>query len=74
MADVDAITLSMAELNGTGVVATATASRAIVFAAMSNTVVKSGIVLMGGAPALRKALLPGVLLILATGISVAFLV
>jgi uncharacterized membrane protein (DUF4010 family) len=74
LADVDAVTLTMAELTSNGVVEAGIASRAIVLAAMTNTVVKSGIVLMGGAIALRKALLPGVLLILAAGISVAFLV
>ncbi len=73
LADVDAITLSMAELSKSGGLALETASQAIVLAAMSNTVVKSGIVLLGGAAALKKALLPGVVLMLVTGIGVAFL-
>jgi uncharacterized membrane protein (DUF4010 family) len=75
LTDVDAITLSMAELSqATGSVGLSTAARAIVLAAMSNTVVKGGIVLTSGAPALRRALLPGFILILVTAISVAFLV
>ncbi len=74
LTDVDAITLSMAELSqATGNVDLDTAARAIVLAAMSNTIVKGGIVLTGGAPALRRALLPGFILILVTAISVAFL-
>ena len=73
LADVDAITLSMSELSSAGTVGLDTASRAIVLAAMSNTVVKGGIVLMSGVPSLRKAIWPGVALILATGIGVAFI-
>jgi uncharacterized membrane protein (DUF4010 family) len=73
-ADVDAITLSMAELSSTaGGVDLGTAARAIVLAAMSNTAVKGSIVLTSGAPALRRALLPGLVLVLVAGISVAFL-
>lgn len=75
MADVDAITLSMAGLSGAaGGVDTSTAARAIVLAAMSNTVVKGGIVLTSGSSTLRRALLPGFLLMLVTGIGVAFLI
>lgn len=73
LADVDAITLSVAELNRTGGLAAETAARAVVLAAMSNTAVKGGLVLMGGSPGLRKAVLPGLLLMLATGIGLAFL-
>ena len=73
LADVDAITLSMAELTLSGGLAYKTASQSIVLAAMSNTVVKSSIVLMGGSAGLKKALLPGVAMILLAGIGVAFL-
>lgn len=74
LADVDAITLSMAELSTTaGGLGLNTAARAIVLAAMSNTVVKGGIVLMSGSPTLPRALLPGFVLMLVTGIGVAFL-
>lgn len=75
LADVDAITLSMAGLSSAaGGLGLNTAARAIVLAAMSNTVVKGGIVLMSGSPTLRRALLPGFVLMLVTGIGVAFLV
>ncbi len=74
LADVDAITLSMAELSkAVGGLGLNTAARAIVLAAMSNTVVKGGIVLMNGSPTLRRVLLPGFVLMLITGIGVAFL-
>lgn len=74
LADVDAITLSMAELSSSGNVELSTAARAIVLATMSNTVVKGGIVLSSGSAALRRALLPGFLLILITGTVLAFIV
>ena len=73
LADVDAITLSMAQLSSSGNLELPVAARAIVLAAMSNTVVKGGIVLSSGSAGLRRAILPGFLLILATGITVAFL-
>ena len=73
LADVDAITLSVSELSNTGKIELETAARAIVLAAMSNTVVKGGIVLSGGSPALRRAFLPGFGLILVTGVVLALL-
>ena len=74
LADVDAITLSMAELSrAAGGLDLITAQRAIVLAAMSNTVVKGGIVLTSGSPALRRVLWPGFVLMLVVGIGVAFL-
>lgn len=74
LADVDAITLSMAELSqASGAVDLVTAERAIVVAAMSNTAVKGFIVLTGGSAGLRRVLLPGFLLMLAAGLGVAFL-
>jgi uncharacterized membrane protein (DUF4010 family) len=75
LADVDAITLSMAELSGpAGELDVGTAAQAIVLATMANTAVKGGIVLTSGSRSLRRALLPGFLLMLVTGIAVAFLV
>jgi len=75
LTDVDAITLSVAELSRTaGGLDLGTAARAIVLAAMSNTAVKGGIVLTSGSPALRKALWPGFVLMLVAGVGVAFLV
>lgn len=74
LTDVDAITLSLVDLfsapQGIGLM---TASRAIVLAAISNTVVKGGIVLSTGTNELRKALWPGFILVIAAGLGVAFL-
>ena len=72
LVDVDAITLSMSELNRSGNLAAQTAVRAIVLATMSNTVVKGGIVLTSGSASLRRVFLPGFLLILVTGTVLAF--
>ena len=49
-------------------------SRAIVLAAMVNTSVKGGIVLILGAASLRKSILPAIALILAVGLSLVFLI
>jgi uncharacterized membrane protein (DUF4010 family) len=74
LADVDAITLSMAQLSQSAEeLEISTASHAIVLAVMSNTVTKGSIVLLTGSPSLRKAVLPAFILILATGLAVGFL-
>ncbi len=74
LADVDAITLTMAELSQDGgTLDLRTAARAIVLAAAANTVVKGGIVLSAGATSLKKVILPGLLLTLLTSIGVVFL-
>lgn len=73
LADVDAITLSVSQLAGAGNLEPLVAARTIILAAMSNTVVKGGIVLSSGSTSLRRAILPGFILILATGITLAFL-
>jgi uncharacterized membrane protein (DUF4010 family) len=74
LTDVDAITLSMAELSQPGGdVEVGVASRAVTLAAMSNTVIKAGIVLSTGSPNLKKAMLPGFLLILEAGLGASFL-
>jgi len=74
LTDVDAITLSMAELSQPGGdVEVVVASRAVTLAAMSNTVVKAGIVLSTGSSGLKKAMLPGFLLILGAGLAASFL-
>ncbi len=74
LADVDAITLSMAELAGTeDGIAPSLATGAIVLAAVSNTMVKGGIALSVGSPALRRALLLPLLAMLFTSGGVALL-
>ena len=72
--DVDAITLSMTELSRSGDLALPTAARAIVLAVVANTVVKGGIVLFTGSASLRRAVLPGFILILAVALIAAFLI
>ena len=67
LTDVDAITLSMAEFaQQSGLPATAAA--AITVAALSNTVVKCGMVLVLGSPALRMRLLAATVAILLAGL------
>ncbi|HAZ29988.1 TPA: MgtC/SapB family protein [Candidatus Acetothermia bacterium] len=73
VANVDAIALSLAELSRPGgAVDPVTAARAIVVAAMANTVVKGGLVLFLGGRGLRRAVVPGLLAMLAAGIGLAF--
>ena len=74
LVDVDAITLSMSELSRSGGLSLTTASRAIVVAVTANTLVKGGIVLSFGAPALRRVILPGVLLIVFASLAAVFFV
>jgi uncharacterized membrane protein (DUF4010 family) len=74
LSDVDAITLSMAELAGTaGGVALPTAARAVVIAAIANTIVKGGIALTTGSGTLRRALWPPLVAMLITGAVAALL-
>lgn len=74
LADVDAITLSLAELSrDTDGLDLHTAARGIVLAAVSNTLVKGGIVLGMGSMVLRKVIMPGLLATLATAIGVVFI-
>ena len=74
LADVDAIALSVAQLSlPPGEVTEQVAVQAIILAAVANTFAKGAIVLIGGSSGLRRAILPGYLLMMATGIAVAFL-
>ncbi len=69
LADVDAITLSVAELTrNPDELSVSTGTRAVVLAVLSNTIVKSGIVAVTGSPGLRKAILPGLILILVAAV------
>ncbi len=74
LADADAIALSMAQLQADGSIELSTATRASVIAAVANTFAKGGIVLAGGAIALRNALFPGFVAMMVVGVAVAFLV
>ena len=74
LTDVDAITLSMSRLASEATIPQVTAARAIVLAAMSNTVVKAGVMAIMGTSSLRRYALPIFGLMLITGVTVAFLV
>lgn len=70
--DSNAITLSLSELSSTGGLSLGVAAEGIVIATMTNTLFKGGIVLSSASPALRKAIWPGMLLVVAVGIVAAF--
>jgi len=73
LVETNAIALSMAELSRmSGNPSLPVAAQAVVLAAMANTASKGAIVLANGSAALRRALWPGFLLMLAAGIGVAF--
>ena len=74
LVDVDAITLSLAQLSRSGDVGMHVAANAIVIATIANTFLKGIMVLIGGAVMLRKAILPGYILVLLTAIGIALLV
>ena len=74
LADVDAITLSMAELSSAADgLAPEIAARAIVLAALANTLTKAAIVLSAGAPSLKREIWPGLVASLGTALGVTFL-
>lgn len=74
LADVDAIALSVAELSRNGGLDLNVASNAVVIAAAANTLAKGSIVMFGGSSELRKVILPGLGLILASaGLTILFL-
>lgn len=69
LADVDAIALTVAELSlEPHAVSKAVAVHAILLAALANTVAKGAIVVIFGEPALRRAVLPGFVLIILSGV------
>jgi uncharacterized membrane protein (DUF4010 family) len=73
--DVDAIAFTMIDLvSGETQLEIGVASRAIVIAALSNTLFKGGFALANGSRKLRRVLVPGLVLILATGIGAVFLI
>jgi uncharacterized membrane protein (DUF4010 family) len=67
LTDVDAISLSMAQLARTDAGATVAAIRTIVIAVASNTVFKAGMVAFLGAPGLRRIVVASAAVILAAG-------
>jgi uncharacterized membrane protein (DUF4010 family) len=70
IADVDAITLSMAELSREGgSVSLQTAGRAIILATLSNTLVKGGMVAFIGSKPMRWAIAPSVAMLVIGGVA-----
>lgn len=70
----NAVALSLAELSKTGAISVSLGGQAAVYATMASTLAKGSMVLMGGSPALKKAVLPGLVLILLTGIGAVALI
>jgi uncharacterized membrane protein (DUF4010 family) len=73
LVDVDAIVLSMANLASGDPESGAAAARTVMVAMISNTLVKGGIAMFGGAPELRRAMMPAVATTLLAGAAVAVL-
>jgi len=73
LTDVDAIALSMANLVGGDPASLTVASRTVLIAVVSNTLLKGAIAAALGAPALRRAILPALVTILAAGAAGAWL-
>ena len=67
LTDVDAISLSMAELARTDPASAGAAARTVLLAVLSNTLVKAGMAVGMGAPALRRSLLVPALALAAGG-------
>jgi uncharacterized membrane protein (DUF4010 family) len=74
LVDVDAITLSMAELAATGGLEVEVGALAVVLAVVSNTVVKGAVALFGGSASFRRAVVPGFVLVLVVTLGLALLV
>ncbi len=67
LSDVDAIALSMANLALTDPASTGVAARTILVAILSNTLVKSGMVVSLAAPSLRRVMVPSAGLLVGAG-------
>src|SRR5690606_22481213 len=74
LADVNAITLSMAELSSHHTIGIPTAAYAVILAVLSNTLSKTILVFATGSAGLRRAMLPGVVLGLTVTLGVTLLV
>ena len=72
LANVNAVTLSVAELSRTGAIDLDVASQALLFAIVANLLSKGGIVMIGGDRELRRVTLPGLGLMLVTAIVLVF--
>jgi uncharacterized membrane protein (DUF4010 family) len=75
LADLNAISLSLAELSQAGAeLGMDVAARALVFASVSNTIVKGGIVLTIGSPRLRRVLWPGLILMAVASVAIILII
>jgi uncharacterized membrane protein (DUF4010 family) len=74
LTDVDAISLSMANLVELQPDMIGVGARTILIAIMANTLTKTGMVVSVGAPELRNRILPFAVLLLAAGVGATFLV
>ena len=74
LTDVDAITLAMADLAKSDAQNITVAARAIVIAALANTLVKSGMAVSLGSPELRRLVLPIAGALVAAGTAAAALI
>jgi uncharacterized membrane protein (DUF4010 family) len=74
LTDVDAITLSMADLAGRVPESTAAAARTVLIAILANTGLKAGMAAALGNAELRRSILPPALLLIAAGVVAIFLI
>ncbi len=74
LTDVDAISLSMANLANTNPADIGPAARTVLIAVLSNTLVKGGMAVSLGGAAMRQRMLPFSLLLLGSGVLAAFLI
>ena len=74
LTDVDAISLSMANLARLQPESIGVAARTILIAVVANTLAKTGMVISVGDKELRRRLLPGASLLLLAGVGAAFLI
>ncbi|HSM57467.1 MAG TPA: MgtC/SapB family protein [Candidatus Sulfomarinibacteraceae bacterium] len=75
LAGIDAVALSVSELaNQPGGPELATAGRAVVLAALANTLAKGGLVIFAGSRSLARVIAPGFFLMLAVGIGAILLI
>lgn len=74
LTDVDAISLSMANLAQANPASAGLAARTVLIAVLSNTLVKSGMIVSMAAPQLRNRMLPLAALVLAAGGLAVFLI
>jgi len=73
LVDLNAISLSLGDMAARGAVALSLAAQGLVLAAITNTLVKGGIVLATGSPALKRALWPLLALMVAAAAGAAAL-